>query len=119
MSFLIRDWQFPDEHKYGFEGGKELLKKRLEVIEFSMGFVKYNYEKKKNFEKKECKVDIDSKKELNELIANFKNYFKKRNCFLLPHPGAVITKKDYNGEIKSKVYIMFNLCQVKIIMRFD
>ncbi len=32
LSFLIRDWQFPDEHVYGFEGGEELLKKRLNVL---------------------------------------------------------------------------------------
>lgn len=31
LTFLIRDWQFPDEHKYGFEGGEDLLNQRLEV----------------------------------------------------------------------------------------
>jgi atlastin len=25
LSFLIRDWQFPDEYSYGFEGGEKLL----------------------------------------------------------------------------------------------
>lgn len=31
LSFLIRDWQFPDEYAFGFEGGEKLLDQRLEV----------------------------------------------------------------------------------------
>ena len=26
FSFLIRDWQFPDEYPFGFNGGEQLLK---------------------------------------------------------------------------------------------
>ena len=36
ISFLIRDWQFPGEHEYGFSGGQELLKQRLEVMNFKI-----------------------------------------------------------------------------------
>lgn len=32
LTFLIRDWSFPYEHKYGYEGGQNLLDKRFEVI---------------------------------------------------------------------------------------
>lgn len=31
LTFLIRDWSFPYEHKYGYEGGQRLLDKRFEV----------------------------------------------------------------------------------------
>lgn len=32
LTFLIRDWQFEYENAYGFEGGDEVLLKRLEVL---------------------------------------------------------------------------------------
>jgi atlastin len=36
LTFLIRDWSFPYEHKYGYDGGKNLLDKRLEVCSLSL-----------------------------------------------------------------------------------
>lgn len=31
LTFLVRDWQFEYETPYGFEGGEEILTKRLQV----------------------------------------------------------------------------------------
>ena len=33
LTFLIRDWSFPYEHRYGYDGGQELLDKRFQVKE--------------------------------------------------------------------------------------
>lgn len=33
LVFLIRDWSFPYDHSYGFEGGAELLEEKLRIKE--------------------------------------------------------------------------------------
>lgn len=33
LMFLIRDWSFPYEYKYGLKGGSEFLDKRLQVLD--------------------------------------------------------------------------------------
>ena len=38
--------------------------------------------------------------EMSEITANLKSYFKKRVCFLLPSPGPVVTRKDFNGDLR-------------------
>jgi atlastin len=89
MTFLVRDWQFPDEHAYGFEGGANLLSSRLDT----------------------CQSDFKSKRELNELLTDLKRYFKNRNCFLMPHPGPAVTKKDFNGNLNELNPEFLNCCQ--------
>jgi atlastin len=34
LQFLVRDWSYPYEAGYGAEGGKQILKKRLQVCQF-------------------------------------------------------------------------------------
>ncbi|KAM4730434.1 atlastin-2 isoform 2-T3 [Anableps anableps] len=76
LMFLIRDWSFPYEHKYGLEGGRALLRKRLEVKN-------YQHEELQNVRK-----HIDS-------------CFTKISCFLLPHPGLkVSTNPHFDGRLK-------------------
>jgi atlastin len=76
LTFLIRDWNFPYEHKYGYEGGKDLLDKRFELKE-----------KQHN--------------ELKELRINLKRCFDTLNCYLMPHPGLkVCTSPEFNGQLK-------------------
>lgn len=76
LTFLIRDWSFPYEHKYGFEGGQNLLDKRFEVNE------KQHHE-------------------LKELRMNLKKCFNTLNCYLMPHPGLrVCTSPEFDGKLK-------------------
>lgn len=42
---------------------------------------------------------MKANKDLNEMLSDLKKYFKKRNCYLMPHPGAYITKKEFNGDL--------------------
>ncbi len=70
MTFLVRDWQFPDEHAYGFEGGANLLSSRLDT----------------------CQSDFKSKRELNELLTDLKRYF---NCKIHAiSPAAFVPKTE-------------------------
>jgi len=71
LLFLVRDWNLDDTEAY--EGGEELLKKRLEITP------KMN----------------DEKRELREHI---KSCFTSINAFLMPHPGPVVRKQEFRGE---------------------
>jgi len=76
LTFLIRDWSFPYEHKYGYDGGKELLEKRFEVKEKQHA-------------------------ELRDLRINLKKCFDTLNCYLMPHPGLkVCTSPEFDGKLK-------------------
>lgn len=76
LTFLIRDWSFPYEHKYGYEGGQKLLDKRFEVNE-------------------------KQHQELKELRLNLKKCFNTLNCYLMPHPGLrVCTSPEFDGKLK-------------------
>lgn len=75
LSFLVRDWQYPEEFEYGFSGGDLLLKKRLEY----------------------CENDANSNEETKEITKNLEFYFKNKNCFLMPHPGHAIIRKNCLG----------------------
>ena len=76
LVFLIRDWCFPYEHKYGYEGGQQLLNKRFVVRD-------------------------DQHKELRDLRINLKKCFADLNCYLMPHPGLkVCTSPEFDGKLK-------------------
>jgi atlastin len=76
---LIRDWSFPYESPYGYEGGQKLLEKRFEV---------------KN----------NQHNELKELRINLKKCFNTLNCYLMPHPGLrVCTSPEFDGKLKGKL----------------
>lgn len=76
MTFLIRDWSFPYEYPYGFEGGQGLLSKRFEVND-------------------------RQHHELRELRVNLKKCFTTLNCFLMPHPGLrVCTMPQFDGKLR-------------------
>lgn len=44
----------------------------------------------------------ESKQELSDLLSDLKKQFKNRNCFLMPHPGSAVFKKDFDGNHASK-----------------
>ncbi|RNA01582.1 atlastin-like isoform X2 [Brachionus plicatilis] len=84
LTFLVRDWHYPDEFEYGFGGGDKLLKSRLD----------------------NCGGESD---EIKEITKNLEFYFKKKNCFLLPHPGQSILKKECRGNQNgAKLDVHFN-----------
>ncbi|KAL0974171.1 hypothetical protein UPYG_G00216540 [Umbra pygmaea] len=75
LMFLIRDWSFPYEYKYGPEGGKHFLEKRLQVKE-------------------------SQHKELQSVREHIYSCFTSISCYLLPHPGLkVATSPAFKGQL--------------------
>uniref|UniRef100_A0A8C8CVB7 GB1/RHD3-type G domain-containing protein n=1 Tax=Oncorhynchus tshawytscha TaxID=74940 RepID=A0A8C8CVB7_ONCTS len=75
LMFLIRDWSFPYEYKYGLNGGREFLDKRLQVKE-------------------------TQHEELQTVREHIHSCFTSINCFLLPHPGLkVATSPAFKGQL--------------------
>ncbi|KAJ8387456.1 hypothetical protein AAFF_G00156940 [Aldrovandia affinis] len=76
LMFLIRDWSFPYEYRYGFTGGSEFLDKRLQVKE-------------------------TQHEELQTVREHIYSCFTSISCFLLPHPGLkVATSPYFKGQLK-------------------
>ena len=44
------------------------------------------------------------------MLSNLKKYFKKRNCYLMPHPGTNITKKEFDGDLNLLDLDFINYC---------
>lgn len=75
LQFLVRDWSYPYDHKYGAIGGQELLDKRLEVKE-------------------------GQHEELQKLRLHIARCFEDFTCFLMPHPGLkVATDPHFKGKL--------------------
>lgn len=76
LQFIVRDWSFPYEHEYGSNGGQTFLEGILQL--------------KPNM-KPESKM-------IRQQIGNF---FNEIECFLMPHPGSVVTTNSrFDGSIK-------------------
>lgn len=75
LLFLVRDWNFPQEHEYGAIGGQGFLRKNLEPFE-------------------------GHEEEHRMLRSHIKTCFDKISCFLMPFPGiAVIKKQNFDGKL--------------------
>uniref|UniRef100_A0A8C7XQY4 Atlastin 3 n=1 Tax=Oryzias sinensis TaxID=183150 RepID=A0A8C7XQY4_9TELE len=75
LMFLVRDWSFPYEYKYGFKGGSDFLDKRLQVKE-------------------------TQHEELQTVREHIHSCFTNISCFLLPHPGLkVATSPAFKGQL--------------------
>uniref|UniRef100_A0A669EE59 Atlastin 3 n=1 Tax=Oreochromis niloticus TaxID=8128 RepID=A0A669EE59_ORENI len=75
LMFLIRDWSFPYEYSYGFQGGNQFLDKRLQVPEAQH-------------------------EELQTVREHIRSCFTNISCFLLPHPGLkVATSPAFKGQL--------------------
>ncbi|VDN51828.1 unnamed protein product [Dracunculus medinensis] len=75
LLFLVRDWSFPYEAEYGFQGGERLLDRRLQIS---------------------SKQHV----ELQQLRRHIYACFESISCFLMPHPGLrVSTSPLFRGEI--------------------
>ncbi|XP_067130951.1 atlastin-2 isoform X1 [Centruroides vittatus] len=75
LAFLVRDWSFPYEARYGILGGKQLLDKRLQISE-------------------------RQHPELQQLRKHIRSCFQEITCFLMPHPGLkVATNPQFDGRL--------------------
>ncbi|CAI2350226.1 unnamed protein product [Caenorhabditis sp. 36 PRJEB53466] len=75
LLFLVRDWSFPYEAEFGFQGGQRILDKRLEVSEKQHA-------------------------ELQQLRQHIRSCFENIGCFLMPHPGLkVATNREFDGKL--------------------
>uniref|UniRef100_A0A4W4E9X0 GB1/RHD3-type G domain-containing protein n=1 Tax=Electrophorus electricus TaxID=8005 RepID=A0A4W4E9X0_ELEEL len=76
LLFLIRDWCYPYEHKYGLAGGNRFLEHRLQVKQ-------------------------NQHEELQNVRKHIHSCFSSIGCFLLPHPGLkVATNPHFDGRLK-------------------
>ncbi|CAF2038362.1 unnamed protein product [Rotaria magnacalcarata] len=84
LTFLVRDWQFKKDRRYGFEGGEEYLLDCLKI-----------QEKQPN--------------ELKLLRSRLRQCFCKVNCLLMPHLGLqVTTGEDFDGKLACKNLLFFS-----------
>ncbi|KAK8782690.1 hypothetical protein V5799_015968 [Amblyomma americanum] len=73
LLFLVRDWSFPYEFRYGAHGGRAYMEKRLEVCD-------------------------EQPEELRNLRRDIRSSFEEIACFLMPHPGLkVATNPEFKG----------------------
>lgn len=73
LSFLVRDWQFPRELKYGPAGGDTLLKNKLNDI---------------------------NRDELKSVRDSIKSCFEMIDCFLMAPPGEIMNEKEnFDGRL--------------------
>ena len=81
-----------------------------------MNYRRKNIKLKVSLNFKICKSSFEKGNEMNDLIDNFKNYFEETSCFLLPHPGSKITKKEFNGNLNGNLKIeLFKIKKIKFI----
>ncbi|WKY06407.1 hypothetical protein Q1695_006530 [Nippostrongylus brasiliensis] len=73
LQFLVRDWSFPYEAEFGYQGGQRVLDDRLQV-------------------------SAKQHPELQQLRQHIRSCFENISCFLMPYPGIkVATNPDFNG----------------------
>lgn len=75
LLFVIRDWQYPTEHPWGFEGGDSYVKTVLEITE-------------------------NQASELQSLRKNLSSCFSELKCFLMARPGdKVCSDPNFDGRL--------------------
>jgi atlastin len=73
--FLVRDWSYPYNHKYGIMGGREMLNKQLEIND------------------KQHPDNQSLRRYIHEC-------FEDISCFLMPHPGKIVaTEQNFDGRL--------------------
>jgi len=73
LLFLLRDWPHDHQYSYGSSGGEQYL---TEVL----------------------KVKDDQSPALKDVRQNIGSTFDKLHCFLMPHPGPIVTERNYDGH---------------------
>lgn len=75
LLFIVRDWQFAYQYKFGYTGGEQVVTNRLE---------------------KNSKQTEDMKTLRDQLHSSFQHI----RGFLMPYPGDAVTQdQDYDGEM--------------------
>uniref|UniRef100_A0A1I7X9R6 GB1/RHD3-type G domain-containing protein n=1 Tax=Heterorhabditis bacteriophora TaxID=37862 RepID=A0A1I7X9R6_HETBA len=91
LQFLVRDWSFPYEAEFGFQGGQRILEKRLQVSE-------------------------KQHPELQQLRQHIRSCFENISCFLMPHPGLkVATHPKFDGSLNGNIEPEFQQ-QLRVIV---
>ncbi|XP_070497491.1 atlastin-like isoform X2 [Chironomus tepperi] len=75
LMFLIRDWENPDNYYYGKDGGHDYLQNYL-------------------------KINENQKEALKSVRKYIKESFDDLSCFLLPHPGTIVTGVKKHKNLK-------------------
>ncbi|KAL7015442.1 hypothetical protein ACKWTF_016459 [Chironomus riparius] len=94
LYFLIRDWDYVEEHQLGFEGGMNYMKE---------------------------KINVRTEKELLPVIEYLKDTFQNIGCSLLSYPGKIVSgaEKDKGDKIYDGNYEAmdsnFKLCLIDTI----
>jgi Guanylate-binding protein, N-terminal domain len=74
LMILVRDWNSPDEYKYGVRGGNLYLNSFLEIRDYQT-------------------------QELQSVRRYIRSSFDKIDCFLMAHPGKTVARNSsYNGQ---------------------
>lgn len=74
LMILIRDWNSPEEYKYGIRGGNAYLNRFLEIHDYQT-------------------------RELQTVRRYLRSSFDKIDCFLMPHPGKKVARDSkYDGS---------------------
>jgi Guanylate-binding protein, N-terminal domain len=74
LLILIRDWNSPEEYKYGLRGGNAYLNSFLEIHDYQT-------------------------RDLQSVRRYLRSSFEKIDCFLMPHPGRSVARDStYDGR---------------------
>lgn len=77
LMILIRDWNSPEDYKYGIRGGNAYLNSFLEIHDYQS-------------------------RELQSVRRYLRSSFNKIDCFLMPHPGRTVARdSSYDGQWSS------------------
>lgn len=107
LMFLIRDWSFPYEYSYGFNGGNEFLDKRLQVPVHRRTYQNWWCRSLSTIFDLSWKVKENQHEELQTVREHIHSCFTKISCFLLPHPGLkVATNPSFEGQLKGKLFFL-------------
>uniref|UniRef100_A0A2A4K8V3 GB1/RHD3-type G domain-containing protein n=1 Tax=Heliothis virescens TaxID=7102 RepID=A0A2A4K8V3_HELVI len=89
LTFLVRDWMSEFEHAHGYDGGEQLLRKRLQS-------------------------KPNQKAELREVREHICSCFDEIKCFLMPHPGLKVANQTFTGCLRDLTE-MFRLALLEFV----